>query len=310
MIQNQRFRLAAALAVCGVALMTAKAKADALTFTLDSTQSYLTLNIPNFSYSGNNINLTGQNRTNGAPISTAWSASTTTGNTAFVSGTLATTVGGSFTGKTLSAIQFISGANSLSAISSGNYRPNPAAYNSVTSAMNNNGPSPGDYGATAHVILGNAGLISFDNVQYDIGSNNLLPTSNTVTTGTFALNNPSHVVSAGVLQSIFSVQGLSIIIAGQVIPNDVASSGALLSTVTTSSPGTYTYTSSTNLQIKWPISIPISIDVGGGIFINGTGSGQLIANAVVPEPSTIALAGLGMVSLVAMVRRRRKVRNS
>ena len=131
MIQTSRFKLAAALAVVAVALMSAKAQADALTFTVDSSQSYITLNIPNFSYSGNTINLTGQNRTNGAPISTAWSTNTNTGNTAFVSGTLATTVGGSFTGKTFSAIQFVSGGSNLSALNAGNYRPNPAAYNAL-----------------------------------------------------------------------------------------------------------------------------------------------------------------------------------
>ena len=85
--------------------------------------------------------------------------------------------------------------------------------------------------------------------------------------------------------------------------------GSLLST-SSAAGATYNYTSSTNLQIKVPISIPISIDTGGGVFINGTASGQFVANAAVPEPSTIALAGLGMVSLVAMVRRRRKSQNS
>ena len=99
----------AVLAVCAVALLTSAARAQVgLTFTVDSTQSYITLNIPNYSLSGNSLNFTGQNRTNGAPISTAWSASTNTGNTAFMTGTIATTVGGSLSGKTLTAIQFVS----------------------------------------------------------------------------------------------------------------------------------------------------------------------------------------------------------
>ena len=306
MIQTSRFKLAAALAVVAVALMSAKAQADALTFTVDSSQSYITLNIPNFSYSGNTINLTGQNRTNGAPISTAWSTNTNTGNTAFVSGTLATTVGGSFTGKTLSAIQFVSGGSNLSALNAGNYRPNPAAYNALTSNYNNNSGGPGQYGAVAHVILGNAALVSFDNVKYDINSNNL-PASNTVGAGTFVSN--SGGINAGLSQSTFSIQGLSLFLVGQLLPNDSAALGSLLST-SSAAGATYNYTSSTNLQIKVPISIPISIDTGGGVFINGTASGQFVANAAVPEPSTIALAGLGMVSLVAMVRRRRKSQNS
>jgi hypothetical protein len=309
MIQIKHFRLATAvLAVCTLALMTSAAQAQiGLTFTVDSTQSYLTLNIPNFSYSGNNINITGQNRTNGAPTGTAWSASTTTGNTAFVSGTIATTVGGSFTGKTLSAIQFVSGANNLSALASGNYRPNPAAYNMVTSIYANNGPGPGAYGATAHVILGNAGLVSFDNVTYDVGTNSALPASGGVGAGTFVTNNPSNPLNAGVLSSIFSVQGFSLIIAGQVLPNDSASLGGLVAGNTTDG-ATYTYNGpDTNLQIKMPILIPTSISLGGGVFINGTATGQIVANASVPEPATIGMAAMGFVSIVALVRRRRRL---
>jgi enamine deaminase RidA (YjgF/YER057c/UK114 family) len=309
MIQKKFSRIATALvAVSAVALLTSAAQAQiGLTFTVDSTQSYITLNIPNFSYSGNTINLTGQNRTNGAPIGTAWSAGTTTGNTAFVSGTIATTVGGSFTGQTLTAIQFVAGANNLSAISSGNYRPNPAAYNAVTSVYANNGPGAGDYASVAHVILGNAALISFDNVTYDVGTNSALPASGSVGSGTFVTNDPLNPLNTGILNSTFSVQGLSLLFVGQLLPNDVASLGGLLTGNTTDG-ATYTYNGGdTNLNIKLPLSIPISIDVGGGVFINGTASGQIVANAPVPEPATIGLAGLGFVSLVTMVRRRRRL---
>jgi hypothetical protein len=296
--------LAPALALCGIALAASAARADALSFTVDSTQSYLTLNIPNFSLSGLTINLTAQNRTNGFPLGTAWSTNTNTGNTAFISGTFATTVGGSFTGQTLSSIQFISGANSLAAINSGNYRPNPAAYNAVTSIYNNNGPAPGAYGSTVHSTLGNAGLVSFDNVTYDIGSNNI-PASFTAGAGTFPVNLAGQEVNAGILSSIFSAQGLSVLIAGQVLPNGTGSLDPFSSPDTSTTPGTYSYTSSTNLQVLIPVNVPFSIALGGGVFINGNAFGQIVGNAAVPEPSTFALAGLGLVSLVAMVRRRR-----
>ena len=62
MIRNQRRALPML-----ILLASSTAHADALQFTVDSTQSYLTLNIPNYSMSGNSINFTGQNRTNGAP---------------------------------------------------------------------------------------------------------------------------------------------------------------------------------------------------------------------------------------------------
>ena len=309
MSQINRFGLAAALAVCLVAFTSSAALADALTFTIDSTVSYVTLNIPNFSFSGNTINLTAQNRTNGAPLGTAWSANTNTGNTAFVSGTMATTIGGSLSGQTLSAIQFISGANSMVAINSGNYRPNPAAYNTLTSAYNNNSAAPGAYGATVHVALGNAGLVSFDNVTYDIGSNSAVPGSNGVGSGTFTTNDGLNPVNTGIAGSVFSVQGLPLFLVGQVLPNGSGSLGGL-STGDTANPGLYVFTSPTNLRITIPIAIPINIDLGGGVFLNATAAGRIIANAPVPEPSTFALAGLGFVSVVALVRRRRNVRNA
>ncbi|HEY4313555.1 MAG TPA: PEP-CTERM sorting domain-containing protein [Pirellulales bacterium] len=295
--------LAPAFALCGLALLTSTVQADPLTFTVDSTQSYLTLNIPNFSLSGLTINLTAQNRTNGAPAPTAWSANSTTGNTAFVSGTFATTIGGSLSGQSLSSIQFIAGANNLAAIASGNYRPNPAAYNSTTSHYDNNSGAPGAYGSTVHSTLGNAGLVSFDNVTYDIGSNNL-PASGGVGSGTFATGAD---LSTGILSSVFSAQGLSVIIAGQVLPNDTGGLSGVSAPNTLAS-ANYTFTSPTNLQVVVPVNIPISIDLGGGTFINGTAFGQFVGNAAVPEPSTLALAGLGMVSLVAMVRRRRNAK--
>ncbi len=46
--------VAPAVALCGLAVMASAAHADPLVFTVDSTQSYLTLNIPNFTISTGN----------------------------------------------------------------------------------------------------------------------------------------------------------------------------------------------------------------------------------------------------------------
>ena len=118
-----------------------------------------------------------------------------------------------------------------------------------------------------HPTLGNAGLVSFDNVTYDVGSNNI-PASNTTTTGTFPVNLAGTQVNTGILSSIFSAQGLSVLIAGQVLPNGTGALGGVPWLLTTSATlGTYNYNlAGMNLNVKIPISIPISIDLGGGTF--------------------------------------------
>ena len=292
------------LVLCKVLITTSAVRGDALTFTVDSTQSYLTLNIPNFASGTVNLNLTGQNRTNGAPISTAWSASTTTGNTAFISGTIATTVGGSLSGQTLSAIQFISGANSLAAINSGNYRPNPAAYNAVTSVFNNNVASPGAYGTILHTQLGNVAIISFDNVTYDIGSNSALPASDTTGSGTFVMNDPSNPLNAGILNSLFSQQGLALLLSA--FPSGTGNLDGVLGANTDAS-GTYSFLTKSELRITIPINVPISMNIDGLYFLNGNATGQLVANALVPEPATLVLAGLAFASLNVVAPPRRPI---
>ena len=67
--------------------------------------------------------------------------------------------------------------------------------------------------ALGGLIAGNAALVSFENVTYDVGTNGLLPTSNTVTSGTFFVNGNgivSNAVNAGILSSILSFQGLAV----------------------------------------------------------------------------------------------------
>lgn len=296
--------MAATVAAAGVVLAADAVRATPLTFTLDSTQSYVSLTIPNFSISGNNVNV--HNQSGG----TVW----TSGNKAFVAGTLSTDFGGSLSGQTMTAIQFIGGANNLFALTTGNYRPNPAAYNSALSGAGgggvymNNSTAPGDYGAAASVILGTAVYFQFQNVTYDTSSNPL-PATGTVGTGGFVTNNPLNPLMTGINTATLSDQGLSLFLVGQIVPNELANlaAGSIPLAANTTDAATYTFTSPTNLRINVPILVPISINLSG-TFINGVASGQFVANAVVPEPSTFALTGLGVLSVVALARRRRRRR--
>jgi hypothetical protein len=55
------------------------------------------------------------------------------------------------------------------------------------------------------------------------------------------------------------------------------------------------------------ITVPVNVDVlvdTGTLVVDAIFVGQIVAKVAVPEPSTFALAGLGLVALVPMVRRR------
>ena len=156
-----------------------------------------------------------------------------------------------------------------------------------------------------HTQLGNGGIVSLDNVQYDVGSNSALPASGTVGSGTFitdgtgiAAGNP---LNGGISNSIYSVQGFAILLP-LTFPDSIGAISLLGENTTDGA--TYAFNGEdTSVQIKMPISIPFTFDFEG-ILLNGTASGQIVANAIVPEPASIVLIGLGLASLVAMVRRR------
>ncbi len=298
-------KLVAFSAACLLALSATDSLAGDLVFTLDPTQSYVQLAIPNFSYSGNVINIRGQNPVNGLALQVdGWS--TTTGNQAFVSGTMSTNITGNLSAGIVNSVQFLAGANNLVALNSGNFRPNYAAYNTLTSNYNNNTATGANYAATPHAGVGNAGLTSFSNTTYDIGT----PVSLGVVGNQFPVNAVGNAVTAGILSTNFAVEGLSIFLVGQVLPNDTSVLTNLTGENQSTDPGTFTFTNGgTNLQVKVPLVVPFSVDLGGGVFLNGTSDGFLVANAPVPEPSTFALAGLG-VAVLAMVARRRRLQAS
>ncbi len=289
------------LAATAIGARNHSAHAAPLTFNLDSAQSYVTLVIPNFT-AGVSWSVHGQNSSTGAPSSSSTPWSPTTGNTAFVSGTLATDITDNGGAQTVSGIQFLSGMSNLSALTSGNYRPNAAAYNAISGLFNNNSAAPGNYAATVYAGGLLQGVISMANTTYDISSA-ALPASGTSGSGTISL---APGLTAGYLDSLVSVQSLGILFGtGQGSLGDVTGTD----TVTTAQ---YSFTSQHNLQLTIPFNIPLQLDLtpeGLGVILEGSVTGQLVANAtVVPEPGTMALAGAAAVGAVVITRRQRRQR--
>lgn len=278
--------------------------ADRIDFVVDSSASYLTLSIQNFSISSTTFNITGQNRTNGAPLATAWA--TTSGNKAFLSGSFSTTIGGSFSGGTVNSIQFVAGSAALAALTSGNYRPNPAAYNAALTnpSYQNNSPRAANYGGIIHSpALGNAALFSLSNTTYELQTNSPV----TVVGNQFPVNQAGNPLVTGLSTTTFGLQEGNLPLAGSFVPDQLTSLSGLSAGDTSSSLAKLVYApNNSSATLTIPISAPFSIHIGGSLFLNGTATGQIVAvSQNVPEPSTLALAALGFGSLVVVVRRRR-----
>jgi hypothetical protein len=71
--------------------------------------------------------------------------------------------------------------------------------------------------------------------------------------------------------------------------------------------GSIAYGVGLSRTITIPISQAIPLDLGGGVLINATATGTIVATAIVPEPSTSALGDAGLLqSALMMIYGRRK----
>jgi hypothetical protein len=300
-IRARTFAILLPLLTSGSASVTVRAAPSLVgDFFLDNTESYLTLSIPNFAYSGFNFNITGQNRSNGSPVTGAW----TTGDMAFISGSFSTTIYGAFTPGGITAVQFISGSTSLTALDSGNYRPNPAAFNGAAQppAYNDNSAAAAAYGGTIHLALGsfgNAGLFSLSQVAFDLNAASPL----TVTGGQF----PVNTLETGLSSATLSSQALSLVLLGPILPSVENSLVGLSAADLSAASATLTLAPNGDFTMTIPIIVPFSLSIGDGAYLNGTATGQLVARTD-PEPPTLLLAMLGLGSFAVIAHRKRWAR--
>jgi len=286
------------------------AKAELIQWSIESSASKLTLAIPDAVLNLSGTLLTARVR-NETGSSNTWNV----GNSASMSGLINT----DYKEVGQHNIQYL--ANPLGqwkALTSGNYRPNPAQYNPTsTDATNTNGTFTGSTAqnfpavfaaklrATAVLILPltfDAAFMDIYNVMYDAISG-VLPVSG-LTGGSFVTNN---LLTLGIADAPIALDGFGSSILGQAIPQAIPDTldnlGSSLGLNTSLSNATITDLGGLNRRMTIPVLIKSSIDVGG-FPLNITLTGTIVAVANVPEPATLMMAGVGIVGLSAVARRK------
>ena len=227
---------------------------------------------------------------------------TWTQNNAPVDGLLATNVGPG-----ISSIEFLGGASSLFGVTTGSYRPNPAAYNTaVTDATNtagtysNTSSAPGVYAARVNasvsIVTLNTGYIMFDMVDYDVDSLGALAISGT----SFLASG----LSVGIEQARLGYDGISTI-AGQVVGDELGVIGPILATNTNGGNGSIVDLGGGNYRITIPVNMPVAVSLGT-VSLNATATGTIVGFATIPlaEPATLGLLAASLLGVAIRVRRR------
>jgi len=297
-------RLTSLAAAAAVLLGASYAQAGLVTWTIVSSASAVSLGIPDQALNLNGTNATVRIRNQGGSSNT-WNI----GNKASLAGTFDTQY------QDGSSIQFLFGADSITSLNSGNYRPNPAAFNAAnTNTANPDGQfqnttsAAGVYGsrirASVSILTLDLAYINLYDVTSDIGSPSLALTGVPAVLQTFAANG---IDQFGIQAATIALDGLNALLVGQLLPDTFtgftavySANGSLgLATITAPSP----ILDPTLRRMSIPILVSATTDLDGTpLTINTTGT--IVAEAHVPEPSTLLMAGVGLVALGYHARRK------
>jgi hypothetical protein len=277
--------------ILGVALatMATSTRAANLSWDIDPAQSFVRLTIPDQQVTLEGTTATIRLRDNGS--TSEWTDAG--GRRAFIDGTISTDyVDGA-------SIQFNSGSHNIFALEQANVRPNPAQFDpGLANAENPDGQYSGTgaalaaYGArvraTISILTVDAAYLGMRDVDYNIGSG-VIPLGGGTSIG-------GSTSTFGISSADIDVDGLSVVIVGQPIPDTLNGSLPAIS-ATNTAVGSIANLGGAQRRLTYSITENITIDIEG-VMLNGSASGTIVAFATVPEPGAFVLAGIGLLSLV------------
>lgn len=264
-----------------------------ITWTVDSSQSYVRLTIPDQNITVPGLGTATLRIRNGDGAT--WSDAG--GRLAAVTGTLSTNfvVG--------SSIEFLGGAHNLTAVEGTLLRPNPAQFTGPPTISNPYGSYVGTGTALAafggsyrETTLGDIGRFALRSVGFDLDGG---PAA--LTGGNFAGGTTDFHIDSALYDGDFN----TLLVVGQPIA-DVLHVPKDFLAASNSGGGSITDLGGGNYMMIYTVDAPIVMEIlESGPAFQGTASGQIVAFATVPEPSTVVLLGIGLVSIVGWIRARR-----
>jgi hypothetical protein len=282
---------AAAVVAVGISISAAtNAQAGIVEWDVDQTQSYGRITIPDFNYDTGVIgNVTIRPRNYNVNNNNAWNDAG--GRLAPLDGTIKTNLVDGV------SVQFLSGQSNLFAVETFNARPDAAQFNGTT--FTGTAAAPAAYATnvrTSSFLASQAGLVAIRGVTIDLASGVVgLGGGTTIAGGSTDLGLLTASIGADFLGLIASAIDDQLL---NVTSNDLfANSGA----------GTITNLGGLNRRLDLTVNLPLSFDIGGGVFLNGGVAGKIVAfGTAIPEPASASLAGLAMIGLCIGRRRTRR----
>ena len=285
-----------------VVLKTDIASADVYTWTLDSTQSYSRLNLPDQSFTVPSLAVNVRPRSAFATGNTGTGSGNLQSDTRGAKATLSGIFQADYSGN--SSVTLIDGSSDISASPSVplDVAPNPAVWNSTTKSFEDDSTAPADFGSTIFMNIFN-GLVNtksplaIRDFKLSLSSSQiLLSGGNTIAPGstTVGIQSASVQMKQSTLISGFSIDGVNSNINNLTVVNiqggQINNLGGELR----------------QMVLNYTIPIEIDLQTVESVSITGSISGVIVATATVPEvgPTTLVVLGLMSVGVPVVIRRR------